>query len=221
MWEELCLFYTKGVYIPCSVQCTSLVHWSHCYWIFFFFPTSANCKQTSQTVLIKMWCRSSSRNPLACTLCHSGNLTRMFHYHSECTHRTSFCFFAFVAHIYSQNIKYFIQGHCSLEHSRCKWVLEFKVASTLSHQWKQKSTIEAEVEESKLSLFTTFPSCSVAPTASTNGDHSSRKTNWECFYFFFPCRLTAMSAFGLGFRSAGEKFCTQLSTLMQICDVCS
>lgn len=99
MWEELVCFYTKGVYILCSVQCTSLVHWSHCYWIFlFFFPTSANCKQTSQTVLIKMWCRSSSRNPLACTLCHSGNLTRMFHYHSECTHRTFCLFFLHLLH---------------------------------------------------------------------------------------------------------------------------
>lgn len=185
MWGELVVLYQRCLYTMFSSMYFAGALVSLLLDFFFsFFPTSANCKQTSQTVLIKMWCRSSSRNPLACTLCHSGNLTRMFHYHSECTHRTSSFFFAFVAHTYSQNIKYFIQGHCSLERSRCKLVLEFKVASTLSHQWKQKPTIEAEVEESKLSLFTTFPSCSVAPTASTNGDHWSRKTNWECFFFF-------------------------------------
>lgn len=121
-----------------------------------------------------MWRRSSGRKTkLACShrhvfilRVHTSNLKLFF--------LVSFC----IRHTHILNIKCLIQGHSSLERSRWKLVLEFKVA-TSPHQWKQSPAVGLRWKKMNL-----FQSWLTSAGRSTNGHHSNSRTNSLYVYSF-------------------------------------
>lgn len=126
------LMYFSGALISC------LIHFYD-----FFFTAFANCNSPMTQYRLKRDVAAQAENQV------SLQPPSLVQYSSPSAHielRNLFFFsflfvFAFIAHTYSQNIKYLIQGHCSLEPSRWNLVLEFKVATTPPHQWIQNPPV--------------------------------------------------------------------------------